>query len=175
MIVAHVILEHVGSVLAEYSMRISTQPSSTSASPPPYDTSSRLTPSSNFFRLASEGASPNSSLTSLCSSDKDLPLKITGSEMYQPNPIHISTARATTSNRTTLLVFSANDEKALQSNIKAIGSIAENYDAAHLAYTLASRRSRFSHRAFVVAPPATIKQSLEEASVISVKSQRSSH
>lgn len=76
------------------------------------------------------------------------------------------------SKRLVLLVFSANDEKALQSFIHSVSSVAGEYEVPHLAHTLATRRSRFSQRAFIVAPSDAVPGSLNSGITVSAKSQR---
>ena len=52
--------------------------------------------------------------------------------------------------RLVLLPFSGHDEVSLRSNMTAIADVADSYHLSDLAYTLGSRRSEFSHRAFEV-------------------------
>ncbi|KAF2972065.1 hypothetical protein GQX73_g1627 [Xylaria multiplex] len=52
---------------------------------------------------------------------------------------------------TALLCFSAHDKSTLLRNVAAIGAVAHEYYLADLAYTLNLRRTRFAHRAYVVA------------------------
>lgn len=53
--------------------------------------------------------------------------------------------------RLTLLPFSAHDDTSLRRNIVAASEAAPKYSARDLAYTLAARRSQFSHRGFFIA------------------------
>ena len=50
-----------------------------------------------------------------------------------------------------LLVFSAHDEPTLHKNIDTTLAVANEYVATYLAFTLSEHRSRFKHRAFVIA------------------------
>ncbi|KAI0449945.1 hypothetical protein F5B21DRAFT_492788 [Xylaria acuta] len=50
-----------------------------------------------------------------------------------------------------LLCFSAHDKPTLLRNIAAVGAVAHEYHLPDLAYTLNLRRSKFAHRAYVVA------------------------
>lgn len=52
--------------------------------------------------------------------------------------------------RLVLLPFTGHDEVSLRSNMTAIADVVDSYHLSDLAYTLASRRSSFSHRAFEV-------------------------
>ncbi|KAF2173407.1 hypothetical protein M409DRAFT_61833 [Zasmidium cellare ATCC 36951] len=61
-----------------------------------------------------------------------------------------------------LLPFSAHDAPTLKANIASIRQVADEYDTEDLAYTLASRRSRFFHRGFAVVDKETVSDDLEE-------------
>ncbi|KAI0864757.1 hypothetical protein F4860DRAFT_528465 [Xylaria cubensis] len=52
-----------------------------------------------------------------------------------------------------LLCFSAHDKPTLLRNIAAVGKVAHEYHLPDLAYTLNLRRTKFAHRAYVVARP----------------------
>lgn len=119
----------------------------------------------------SEKPSAPSSIASLSSSFKETLLGAHGSEVFQAPPLNVNASTTWTSKRLVLLIFSANDEKALQSFVRSVGSVAGSYKATHLAHTLATRRSRFSQRAFIVAPSDRVPESLDSAAIVSVKSQ----
>ncbi|KAI0505381.1 hypothetical protein F5B22DRAFT_526976 [Xylaria bambusicola] len=55
------------------------------------------------------------------------------------------------SKKATLLCFSAHDKPTLLRNITAVGAVAPEYHLSDLAYTLNMRRTKFMHRAYVVA------------------------
>ncbi|TGJ83710.1 hypothetical protein E0Z10_g5040 [Xylaria hypoxylon] len=55
------------------------------------------------------------------------------------------------SERAALLCFSAHDKPTLLRNVAAIGAVAHDYFLTDLAYTLNLRRTKFAHRAYVVA------------------------
>lgn len=55
--------------------------------------------------------------------------------------------------RPQLLLFSAHDKLTLQNNLADHQSICSRYDPTDLAYTLGRRRSKLSHRTFVVVDP----------------------
>ena len=122
-------------------------------------------------KASSDKPSPPSSMASLSSSFKEHLLGANGSKVFPDSLLNANAETTRTSKRLVLLVFSANDEKALQSSIRSFGSVAGNYEAAHLANTLATRRSRFSQRAFLVAPSDAIQESLNSMAVVSTKSQ----
>ncbi|KAI0969040.1 hypothetical protein F4678DRAFT_440715, partial [Xylaria arbuscula] len=68
---------------------------------------------------------------------------------------HAKKKRETHHNRSSknasLLCFSAHDKPTLLRNIAAVGAVAEEYFLTDLAYTLNLRRTKFAHRAYVVA------------------------
>ncbi|GAW17215.1 hypothetical protein ANO14919_066680 [Xylariales sp. No.14919] len=69
-----------------------------------------------------------------------------------------------------LLCFSAHDKPTLLRNIAATGAVADEYFLADLAYTLNLRRTKFAHRAYVVAregrvPEAFCKAALQTGSI----------
>lgn len=64
--------------------------------------------------------------------------------------------RAAHRKRPFLLLFSAHDKATLQRNIEAHGRVAHKYDLLDLSYTLATRRSILSHKAFTVVSSSTL-------------------
>lgn len=62
-----------------------------------------------------------------------------------------------------LLVFSAYDKVALRSNIDAHSKIAVKAGLHDLAYTLATRRSKLSHRSFAVCRKSSLEKGIEAA------------
>ena len=77
-----------------------------------------------------------------------------GQVVYDAVPRKRSTDNAS-SRAQVLLPFSANTEPSLKIMVDAIGALAKRYNTADLAYTLASRRSRFLYRAYALIEPAT--------------------
>ncbi|KAI0542515.1 hypothetical protein GGR58DRAFT_452645 [Xylaria digitata] len=70
---------------------------------------------------------------------------------YQHAKKKRETRDAGSSKNTALLCFSAHDKSTLLRNIAATGAVAHEYYLADLAYTLNLRRTKFAHRAYVVA------------------------
>jgi acyl transferase domain-containing protein/NADPH:quinone reductase-like Zn-dependent oxidoreductase len=137
----------------------------------PYDLHA-LSTSLTYLRAISENPSRCTSVSSTSSSPKEQSIDTSGSEIS-----HATAPKAQTiwtPKRLVLLPFSANDDKALQSSIQSLSSVADDYEISQLSHTLASRRSRFSQRAFVVAPSNAVSRSLQSINVISIKSQRES-
>ncbi|CAK1361377.1 Lovastatin diketide synthase LovF [Cercospora beticola] len=64
-----------------------------------------------------------------------------------------------------LLPFSAHDLDTLRANIAATRDVADQYDTEDLAYTLAARRSRFSHRGYAVVNKTSTAHDLEEQAI----------
>jgi acyl transferase domain-containing protein len=63
------------------------------------------------------------------------------------------------------LTVSAHDKPTLLRNAKALGSVASDYYAADLAYTLNLRRSHFSHRAFTILREGHEHEAFEESAL----------
>ena len=61
-----------------------------------------------------------------------------------------------------LLPFSAHDDNSLKANIAATADAANDFDLANVAYTLASRRTRFSRRGFAIADSHAASESLKK-------------
>ncbi|KAF2656390.1 hypothetical protein K491DRAFT_778066 [Lophiostoma macrostomum CBS 122681] len=152
---AHVILDHVESVLPGYGTRAGTPPDSwVSVSRP-------LSP----FQASSQDLEGRSKAASDSSSSNGLEESPVSS--VAPN-LGFSRKRK----RLHLLPFSANDDQALKGCISAVGSVASKHNVAEIAHTLATRRSRFTQRAFVVAHSSNVSKSLESASVVPFKCPR---
>ncbi|KAI0906505.1 hypothetical protein F4823DRAFT_607070 [Ustulina deusta] len=70
---------------------------------------------------------------------------------YQHAKKKRETRHVRSSKTPSLLCFSAHDKPTLLRNVAAIGAVAEEYNLTDLAYTLNMRRTKFTHRAYVVA------------------------
>ncbi|KAJ3578773.1 hypothetical protein NPX13_g1790 [Xylaria arbuscula] len=70
---------------------------------------------------------------------------------YQHAAKKCKTPHVRPSKKAALLCFSAHDKTTLLRNVVAISSVAPEYQLSDLAYTLNTRRTKFSHRAYVVA------------------------
>ena len=66
-----------------------------------------------------------------------------------------------------LLPFSAHDKVALQSNIAQISQWIGEYKLSDLIFTLAHRRSRFSHRAYAIVQPQQLSEGIENGVLVS--------
>ncbi|KAF2705690.1 hypothetical protein K504DRAFT_460398 [Pleomassaria siparia CBS 279.74] len=166
---AHVILDHIDSVLPGYSVRIKISLNPAVSLPLSYDLgalSTTLMPS----HAISENPSRRTSVSSTAFSSEEHSPDTSGSEFSQ---VTASKAQTTwTPKRLVLLPFSANDDKALQSSIQSLSSVADDYEISQLAHTLASRRSRFPQRTFIVTPCDAVSSSLRSTDMISVKIKR---
>ncbi|KAE8839561.1 hypothetical protein HRS9122_06166 [Pyrenophora teres f. teres] len=88
------------------------------------------------------------------STSRTLPRRTLSLYTGEPNSSNIHENGTTTNSepeRPLLFVFSAKDETALQKNVAAIAQSSSKFHVSDLAYTLISKRSRFSHRSFAVA------------------------
>ena len=83
---------------------------------------------------------------------------------YNAVPRKRSTENAS-SRAQVLLPFSANTEPSLKVMVDATGALAKRYNTADLAYTLASRRSRFQCRAYALIELATGQRLIDVESV----------
>ncbi|KAI1095495.1 hypothetical protein F5B19DRAFT_503698 [Rostrohypoxylon terebratum] len=88
--------------------------------------------------------------------------KITSSDSVKwPQPAKLIQTEQSGSRPLVMLPFSAHDDQALKANTAAVLQHAEEFDIGDLLYTLGSRKSRFSRRAFAITDPETLKGGLE--------------
>lgn len=144
---AHVILEHVNSIIPGYHMRRRRLlvPRIDNFTTPPTSTKSSSMGSSN------EGDTTPPSTISI-------------------SPTTDDKSSESLSQRLLLLPFSANDAKSLSSTISSIASVADDHEPLRLAHTLANRRSAFSQRAFIVGSTESLSSSLISAKIFPTKS-----
>ncbi|KAL4941793.1 hypothetical protein BDV06DRAFT_222783 [Aspergillus oleicola] len=73
-----------------------------------------------------------------------------------------------------LLAFSAHDEETLSANIRALGTVADNWKLSDIAFTLSERRSILSHRAFVITDEIQVAEDLQTSTLTVIKKPASS-